>query len=32
VDKDEVYRYANKGYSDWYGHPEGTVTDRACST
>ena len=29
VDKDEVYRYANKGYSDWYGHPEGTVTDRA---
>ena len=28
VDKDEVYRYANKGYSDWYGHPEGTVTDR----
>jgi PAS domain S-box-containing protein len=29
VDKDEVYRYANKGYSDWYGHPEGGVTDRA---
>src|SRR5574343_916637 len=29
VDKDEVYRYANKGYSDWYGHPEGSVTDRA---
>src|SRR5574343_1221080 len=29
VDKDEVYRYANKGYSDWYGHPEGTVTGRA---
>ncbi len=28
VDKDEVYRYANKGYSDWYGHPEGTITDR----
>ncbi len=28
VDKDEVYRYANKGYSDWYGHPEGGVTDR----
>jgi PAS domain-containing protein len=23
VDQDEVYRYANKGYSDWYGHPEG---------
>ena len=22
VDKDEVYRYANKGYSDWYGHAE----------
>src|SRR5574343_656765 len=29
VDKDEVYRYANKGYSDWYGHPEGSVTGRA---
>src|SRR5574343_451218 len=29
VDKDEVYRYANKGYSDWYGHPQGGVTDRA---
>ncbi|WP_434514165.1 PAS-domain containing protein [Dechloromonas sp. ARDL1] len=29
VDKDEVYRYANKGYSDWYGHPEGGVTGRA---
>lgn len=29
VDKDEVYQYANKGYSDWYGHPEGTVTGRA---
>ena len=28
VDKHEVYRYANKGYSDWYGHPEGGVTDR----
>src|SRR5574343_940023 len=28
VDKDEVYRYANKGYSDWYGHPEGGVTGR----
>ncbi len=29
VDKDEVYQYANKGYSDWYGHPEGGVTGRA---
>lgn len=29
VDKHEVYQYANKGYSDWYGHPEGTVTGRA---
>ena len=29
VDKHEVYRYANKGYSDWYGHPEGAVTGRA---
>ncbi len=28
-DKDEIYRYANKGYSDWYGLPEGAVTDRA---
>ena len=27
VDKDEVYQYANKGYSDWYGHPEGAVID-----
>ncbi|MFZ2266084.1 MAG: PAS-domain containing protein [Azonexus sp.] len=29
VDKDEVYQYANKGYADWYGHPEGGVTSRA---
>jgi len=29
VDKDEVYQYANKGYADWYGHPEGGVTGRA---
>ena len=29
VDKDEVYQYANKGYSDWFGHPEGSVTGRA---
>ncbi|KAB2921857.1 MAG: PAS domain-containing protein [Dechloromonas sp.] len=29
VDQNEVYQYANKGYSDWYGHPEGTVTGRA---
>ncbi len=29
VDSNEVYQYANKGYSDWYGHPEGGVTGRA---
>jgi len=29
VDENEVYQYANKGYSDWYGHPEGAVTGRA---
>ena len=29
VDKDEVYQYANRGYADWYGHPEGGVTGRA---
>ncbi len=29
VDHNEVYQYANKGYSDWYGHPEGSVTGRA---
>ncbi|MBL8429031.1 MAG: PAS-domain containing protein [Dechloromonas sp.] len=29
VDQNEVYQYANKGYSDWYGHPEGSVTGRA---
>ncbi len=29
VDRDEVYQYANKGYSDWFGHPEGAVTGRA---
>ena len=28
VDHNEVYQYANKGYSDWYGHPEGSVTGR----
>ena len=28
VDKNEVYQYTNKGYSDWYGHPEGSVTGR----
>jgi PAS domain S-box-containing protein len=28
VDQNEVYQYANKGYSDWYGHPEGGVTGR----
>ena len=31
VDRNEVYQYANKGYSDWYGHPEGGVTGRAVS-
>ena len=31
VDKNEVYQYANKGYSDWYGHPEGGVTGHAVS-
>ena len=29
VDHNEVYQYANKGYSDWYGHPEDGVTGRA---
>jgi PAS domain S-box-containing protein len=29
VDQNEVYQYANKGYSDWYGHVEGAVTGRA---
>ncbi len=29
VDQNEVYQYANKGYSDWYGHPEGGVTGRS---
>jgi PAS domain S-box-containing protein len=29
VDQNEVYQYANKGYSDWYGHPEEAVTGRA---
>ncbi len=28
VDKDQIYQYANKGYADWYGHPEGGVTGR----
>ena len=27
VDRNEIYQYANKGYSDWYGHPE-SVTGR----
>lgn len=31
VDRNEVYQYANKGYSNWYGHPEGGVTGRAVS-
>jgi len=29
VDHNEVYQYANKGYSDWYGLPEGQVTGRS---
>lgn len=29
VDKQEVYRYANKGYSDWFGLPEGSVIGSA---
>lgn len=29
VDHNEVYQYANKSYSDWYGLPEGSVTGRA---
>jgi PAS domain S-box-containing protein len=29
VDHNEVYQYANKGYSNWYGLPEGSVTGRA---
>lgn len=28
VDHNEVYQYTNKGYSDWYGLPEGEVTGR----
>ena len=28
VDKDEVYQYANKGYADWFGCPEGVVGRR----
>jgi PAS domain S-box-containing protein len=28
VDQNEVYQYANKGYTDWYGQPEGGVTGR----
>jgi PAS domain S-box-containing protein len=29
VDHNEVYQYTNKGYSDWYGLPEGQVTGRS---
>ena len=29
VDRNEIYQYANRGYSDWYGLPEGSVTGRA---
>ncbi len=29
VDHQEIYQYANKGYSDWYGLPEGRVTGRS---
>ena len=28
-DKDEVYQYANKGYSEWFGHPEGSIPGTA---
>ena len=26
VDRNEIYQYANKGYSDWFNVPEGSVT------
>ena len=29
VDQNEIYQYANKGYSDWFGVPEGSVTGNA---
>ncbi|WP_234081983.1 PAS-domain containing protein [Azonexus sp. R2A61] len=29
IDRNEIYRYANKGYADWYGLPDGSVTGRA---
>ncbi len=29
VDQNQVYQYANKGYSDWFGVPEGSVTGNA---
>jgi len=29
VDQNEVYQYANKGYSDWYGYPGESVIGRA---
>ena len=28
VDRNETYQYTNKGYSDWYCLPEGSVTGR----
>ncbi|HQU80524.1 MAG TPA: PAS-domain containing protein [Azonexus sp.] len=29
VNQNEIYQYANKGYSDWFGVPEGSVTGNA---
>ncbi len=28
VDKNEIYQYANKGYSDWFGNPPGYANGR----
>jgi len=29
VDRHGIYQYANKGYSDWFGFPDGQVTGRS---
>ena len=29
VDQNEIYQYANRGYSDWFNVPEGSVTGNA---
>lgn len=29
VDKNRIYQYANKGYSDWFGNPPGFATGRS---